>query len=246
MSGEVFDSDVVFDEDYLYFFAPRLEETRDSDAEMIWRVLAPKPGAKILDLACGHGRIANRLARRGASVSGLDATPLFLRHAEAEAVQAQLKVDYVEGDMRALPWPDSSFDHVVSWFTSYGYFDDEQNQLVLREARRVLRPGGSLLIESNNLPELLPRWLPAVVIERENNFVIDRSEFDPATGRATTERVVLRDGRVRRFAFSVRMFIAAELRDWLLDAGFRRSDFYGRDRERLTAASRRMITVAHR
>ena len=57
---------------------------------------------------------------------------------------------------------------------------------VLREAHGILRPGGRLLIEMNNLTELLPRWLPSVVVERDDDFVIDRSRFDPITGRART------------------------------------------------------------
>lgn len=76
--------------------------------------------------------------------------------------------------------------------------------------------------------------------------MIDRSVFDPATGRATTERVVVRDGRVRRFAFSVRMFVAAELWDWLLDAGFASVAVCDGDGEPLTAQGRRMITIATR
>ena len=85
------------------------------------------------------------------------------------------------------PGREHRFERVISWFTSFGYFDDIDNQKVLSEARRVLRPGGRLLIENNNLAELLPRWLPAVVVERDGDFMIDRSTFEPATGRAVTE-----------------------------------------------------------
>lgn len=246
MNGPVFDFDELFDEDYLYFFEPLLEETSDAEAAVIWRLLELGRGMEILDLACGHGRIANRLAERGARVTGLDATPLFLKRARAQAAAGGLEVEYLEGDMRSLPWADGSFDRVISWFTSFGYFADDENRRVLQEARRILRPGGKLLIEANNLAELLPRWVPAAVVERDGDFSIDRQQFDPTTGRATTERVIVRDGRVRRFAFSVRMFIAVEFRDWLLNAGFAAADFYDREREPLTAQSRRMIAIAAR
>ena len=72
-------------------------------------------------------------------------------------------VDYVEGDMRTLAWVDD-FDTIVSWFTAFGYFDDEQNKGVLREAHKSLRPGGRLLVELNHKDGLLPHWVPSTVL----------------------------------------------------------------------------------
>jgi ubiquinone/menaquinone biosynthesis C-methylase UbiE len=246
VSEPVFDFDEMFDADYLYFYGPLLADVADADTDAVWRMLDVAAGVELLDLACGHGRIANRLAVRGARVTGLDATPGFLDQARADAVRAGVEVTYVQGDMRSLPWPDESFDRVLSWFTSFGYFADDDNHRVLREACRVLRPGGQLLMEMNNLTELLPRWVPAAVVERDGDLCIDRAQFDPTTGRATTERVVVRDGRTRRFTFSVRMFIAAELADWLRETGFETIDFVDRHGDPLTGASRRMIALARR
>lgn len=246
MDKPIFDTDQVFDEDYLYFYTPRAEAVTEADVDAVWRLLELERGTRLLDLACGHGRIANPLAERGVRVTGLDATQLFLERARQEAARRQIEVEYVHGDMRSLPWADGCFDRVLSWFTSFGYFDDDDNRRVLREAHRVLRPGGMLLIENNNLAELLPRWLPSVVIERDGDLMIDRSTFDPIGGRASTERTVVRDGRVRRFRFSVRMFVAAELRDWLLEAGFQIVEFVDHAGEPLTARSPRMVTVAFR
>jgi ubiquinone/menaquinone biosynthesis C-methylase UbiE len=241
-----FDFDEVFDADYLFFYEPLFADVTEADVATIWRLLKLEPDMAVLDLACGHGRIANRLAERGARVTGLDATPLFLDRARRDAASRDVAVDYVEGDMRLLPWTDERFDRVVSWFTSFGYFDDQDNRRVLEEAHRVLRPAGRLLVENNNLVELLPRWQSAFVVERDGQFAIDRSCFDPTTGRATTERVIIRNGRTRRFVFSVRMFVAAELRDWLLDAGFTSVDLVDPSGDPLTVRSRRMISIAHR
>jgi SAM-dependent methyltransferase len=237
----------LFDEDYLYFYEDVLgDERSDLAADLVWRLLELEPGMEVLDLACGHGRIANRLAERGARVTGLDATPLFLERARADAERLGVEVEYVEGDMRELPW-ESRFDRIVNWFTAFGYFDDdEQDRRVLRAAHRALRPGGRLLIENNNLAELLGRWQPWVAVERDGDFMLDRSVFDPVSGRARTERVIVRDGTTRRTSFSVRMFVAVELRAWLRDAGFSSVESYDSEGEPLTAHGRRMITIAHR
>jgi 2-polyprenyl-3-methyl-5-hydroxy-6-metoxy-1,4-benzoquinol methylase len=244
-SGE-FPVDEVFDEDYLYFYEDLLTgERSDAETELVWRLLELEPGLEVLDLACGHGRIANRLAARGARVTGLDATPRFLELARADAEARSVDVEYVHGDMRELPWT-ARFDRILCWFTAFGYFDDEQNRQVLREARKALRDGGLLLIEGNNLLELARRWQPTTLVERDGDFVIDRHRFDPVTGRMNTERIVVRGGRVRRFTYAVRMFVASELRDWLVGAGFASVDFYDRDEEPLTAEGRRMIAVARR
>jgi len=79
VSEPTLDIGEVFDQDYLYFYEPQLTETSDAQVEVIWRVLELEPAMEVLDLACGHGRIANRLAQRGARVTGLDATPLLIR-----------------------------------------------------------------------------------------------------------------------------------------------------------------------
>jgi SAM-dependent methyltransferase len=234
----------LFDEDYLLFLgASQTEASDDAEAGLVARLGELGPGSDVLDLGCGHGRIANRLAAGGARVAGLDATPLFLDLARRDAERRGVGVGYVQGDMRALPWG-PAFDAVVSWFTAYGYFDDAQNRAVLAEVRRVLRPGGRFLVELNHKDGLLPHWLPSTVTEVDGALQVDERDYDPVTGRSHARRTIVRDGRVRHVAFFVRMFSYTELRDWLLDAGFVAVDGYGDGGMPLTAASRRMIVVA--
>jgi SAM-dependent methyltransferase len=242
--GEDWAIEELFDEDYLYFYAERLaDETTDEEAALIQNLLVLQGGEEVLDLACGHGRIANRLATGGARVTGLDATPLFLELARADAGSRGVSVDYTLGDMRSVPWSDR-FDAVVSWFTAYGYFDDAQNRAVLAEVFRALRPGGRFLVELNHKEGLLAHWSPANVSEIDGRILIDERVFDPLTGRSNNWRTIIRDGHVRKSFFFTRLFSFTELRDWLLEAGFRTVEGYGGDGSPLTFASRRMILVA--
>lgn len=101
------------------------------------------PGDDVLDVACGTGNATLPAARTGARVTGLDITPELLEIAAREA--NGLNVRWVEGDVEALPFPDASFDAVLSVF---GCMFAPRHEAAARELRRVLRPGGRLVVSS--------------------------------------------------------------------------------------------------
>ncbi|GIF20775.1 SAM-dependent methyltransferase [Actinoplanes tereljensis] len=258
MTADLFDAASMYDEDYLHFFAPGsgaggpthgpLVGTAYSDtnpaAELVWQLLGLEAGMTVLDLACGHGTLANALAARGCVVTGLDSSAVFLERAAA----AGTKVEYVRGDMRALPEWTGRFDRVVNWTTAFGYFDDDTNRVVLGEIARVLRPGGRLAMDLDNLAKFLAGWTPSrITVARDNgDMLVDRHHLDPLTARFEVERTVIRDGRVRKLTFLKRLFAYPELRDWLTAAGFTGVQGHGEDGTPLTAAHHRMIVTATR
>jgi 2-polyprenyl-3-methyl-5-hydroxy-6-metoxy-1,4-benzoquinol methylase len=214
-----FDFEGVFEEDYLYFYEPMLREHTEADVDTIVRLLERERGAEILDCPCGHGRISNMLAARGFRVTGIDASELFLERARAAATAEGLDVGYVHGDMRKLPWR-GRFDGLVNWFTSFGYFSDEQNKAVLRQFHDALRPGGRLVLETQNITLILLQPRPQHWIERDGDLMLDEWTLDVENARFVTERTVVRGGSTRRTHFVVRWFSAPELRAWLEEAGF--------------------------
>jgi SAM-dependent methyltransferase len=171
---------------------------------------------------------------------------LFLDHARRDAADRGVTVDYVHGDMRALPWT-QRFDRVVNWFTAFGYFDDAGNRQVLTQIARVLKPGGQVVFDLMNRDWLAREFQPdRLAAERDGDVMIDRSRLDPLTSRVLTERIVLRAGRMRRFPFFVRLFTFTEIRDWLLAVGFANVDGYGDDAAPFSMTSRRMVVTAQR
>ena len=233
----------IFDEDYLWFMEPVLEPRSDDEVALILRLLELPPGAEVLDAPCGHGRIANRVSSLGYRVVGLDATPLFLDVARS----AGSAVEYVEGDLRAMPF-EGRFDAAINWFSSFGYFDDEGNQAVLQGFRRALKPGGKLLIEQASRDFLLAN-LPASgqavwLGERGDDLLIDKVSYDPAAGRSTTERIVVRAGKVRRMHFSLAQPTASELARMLREAGFDDVRALNENGDEFTTRSRRLLMLA--
>lgn len=242
-----FDTEAVFAiDDYLYFYDDILTPTRTArEIDLIWRLLDMQGGMNVLDLACGHGRIANGLAERGCHMTGLDITPGFLEYARRDAATRGVEVTYIQGDMRTLPWTEQ-FDRLVNWFTAYGYFSDDENRQVLTEAYRALKTGGKLLIERNNRDGILRTYQHAVITERDGNYMLDRMRYDVLTGRNYTERTIVRDGQIKRMHFFVRMFTYPELATWLRQAGFRAVYGYNEEEQALELKSRRMIVVAEK
>ncbi|MFL6052129.1 MAG: SAM-dependent methyltransferase [Actinoallomurus sp.] len=258
--GDLFDAAAMYDEDYLHFFAaprgvsefaahgttvPGTDSAGEAVAELTWRLLDLRPGISVLDLACGHGELANRLAARGCRVTGLDSSTVFLDRARADAAAAGVSVEYMAGDMRRLPWT-GRFDRVINWSTAFGYFDDATNRAVLEQIVQALRPGGRLAMDLDNLTAFLASYVPSrVVAAREGgDMLVDRYHLDALTGRFEAERTIIRNGRARRVNFVKRLFGFPELRDWLLAAGFAAVTGYGEDGQPLTADHKRMIIVA--
>ena len=121
-------------------FAPLEAITTPSAARLV-SFAGVESGQNVLDVACGTGVVAVTAAQMGASVTGLDLTPELLERARENAAIAGLTIDWHEGDAEALPFPDSSYDVVLSQF---GHMFAPRPKVVLAEMLRVLRPGGRI------------------------------------------------------------------------------------------------------
>ena len=110
-------------------------------------LLGPIEGAAVLDIGCGPGIYARDLALRGARVTALDSAPAMLAAVVEESHAAGVTVDCVEGDVSAIPSPDASFDAAVL-VQVIEYVPDAV--AALQEIRRVLKPGGRLLISDTD------------------------------------------------------------------------------------------------
>ncbi len=139
------------------------------------------PPGSVLDVPCGDGRLSRRLAEAGHEVTGIDIAPGAL-------ALAPPGLRLMQGDLRALP-DLGPFDAALSWGNSFGYLTPSDTVRALEGLRRVIRPGGTLVLESGAVAEsMLPR-LATGESEYEFGGITMRSnrtyrpEREPARGR---------------------------------------------------------------
>jgi 2-polyprenyl-3-methyl-5-hydroxy-6-metoxy-1,4-benzoquinol methylase len=142
LANPLFNLETVFEvDDYLFTYRDDLTDERsDMEVVSLVKLLELNSRMKILDLACGFGRHANRLAALGHSVTGVDYIPGFLELARQKAAELGVQVDYRQGDMRQVSF-EEEFDRVLLLFTSFGYFEDSENEQVVENMARALKPG---------------------------------------------------------------------------------------------------------
>jgi ubiquinone/menaquinone biosynthesis C-methylase UbiE len=115
------------------------DSSRDPSCEALLDVLGPVAGLRVLDIACGHGRITRELARRGAEVVGVDISGSLISKAQVIEDAEPLGIRYVHADVMSHAWlDDSAFDSVVC---SFALSDIDDLDACLATVARRLRPG---------------------------------------------------------------------------------------------------------
>jgi SAM-dependent methyltransferase len=151
------------------------------------RVLGPQTGERILDVGCGTGTLAIALAQSQAGITmvGVDADATILAIARRKAEDADTSVRFEQGLAQALPFPDASFDAAVSSLM-FHHLDAASKEDALAELRRVLRPGGRLLIADFGRAAAWPRRLAFDLVRLLDGFSVTR---DHALGRLAARMV---------------------------------------------------------
>ncbi len=219
-----------FDERYLdVFSASFTDEHSQAEAHAVARFLDLPSGASVLDLACGQGRHAIALARMGHTLTGLDLSPLLLARAAVVAAANGVAVTWVEGDMRDLPW-EGAFDACINLTTAFGYFaTDEENEAVLRQVAKALKPGGQFLIETMHRDYIVREYQQHDWYETDDETLVWTLRlFDAIKGRTTVvERYRTAAGEEGERYHNIRVYTATELHAMLRRAGLEPTDTWG-------------------
>ena len=228
--------ETAFRKHYLDLYYSRNDEAAQSEVAFAVGALGLPDNMLVLDVACGAGRHARALGALGHRVIGADLSRDLLAEA-ADIVR-------VRADMRALPFS-GSFDAATSFFTSFGYFDDEGNRATMESIGATLRTGGVFLLDFINAIAVESRLVPES--EEERGGRIYRVTRHIEAGRVVKDVVIEEEGLTMSYRESVRLYHHHDLVNLLKDAGLSPvaayGDFDGRD---FTTDAPRCILVARK
>jgi len=189
-----------------------------AEAATIARLLGAAPGAELLDIPCGGGRLSLALAERGYRLTGVDLSREFLAH--ARSCDDAHRVTWERREMRDLPWR-GRFDGAFCVGNSFGYLDDEGNAAFLRAVSEALKPGGRFVLETPMVLENLlhhledrPWW------KVDDIYLLVSNHYDHMRSRLDIEYTFLSNGRSEVRTGSHRAYRYAELLDLIENSGF--------------------------
>jgi SAM-dependent methyltransferase len=238
----------LFNDDYLRTVPAPHPRQVSRQCDFIEQRLGLVRGATVLDVGCGLGLHAIELTRRGYLVVGLDLSLPMLSRAADEAQDQGFKINFLHGDMREMNF-DGAFDAVLSWGTSFGYFDDDVNRGVLDRIHRALKPGGLFLLDLVNRDYVVRTQPNNVWFEGDGCVVMEETQCNYISSRLHVKRtVMLDDGRQRESAYAIRLYSLHELGQ-MLHKNFRVVEVSGREATPgvfFGADSPRLLVVAER
>lgn len=231
---------------YHNFFTPARTK---KDVNFIIRVLNLPKRSKILDLCGGYGRHSILLAKKGYAVTIQDLNKNFLTMAKKEAEKQKIKIKTVHSDMRLIPFK-NEFDAVINIFTSFGYLENEKENIkVLKEVKKALKPGGKFLIDTINRNWILDNFQPKYWRKINNLLFLENRQVDFKTKRNKVKILIvdLKNSKIHSTYNEVRIYTFEELRIMLNKVGLKVIKKYGSlGFESYTKNAKRIVVLAEK
>lgn len=242
-----FDGD-IHDSQFAYLF--------ERDDIPFWITLAHEYGPRVLELACGSGRITIPIALSGLAIDGLDFSQSMLQLARERATANGATISFHHGDIRQLAF-DASYDFIFLPTGTFMHLLTRSDvEAFLSGVRRALTPSGVLVLDVHNPTTTWLKVLPLPSTPKERSFQHRRTHEHISvitTDEYHADRQIIRqrhhysfaDGAVRESTVVLKVYFPLELQ-WLLHYnGFRIEQMYGSyGRERFSAQSARQIILA--
>lgn len=211
--------------EYLNVYKHRNDDDAKKLVQLILDNVSLNRDARILDLACGAGRHSVLFARHGFKVTAVDLSKHLLEVAKKSAEAEGVGVNFIRSDLREFSIS-SKFDLVVNLFTSFGYFQsDEENFKMFKVASDHLKDSGYLVLDYLNKKFIENNLVPQSVEEIEGGKIIQERKIE---GERVIKTIKIRkNGNDSEFYESVRMYGIADLERIFEETGFKIQNVFG-------------------
>ncbi len=212
---------------YEWMFPPESFAEAREQAGKIQELAGLDKGA-VLDLCCGPGRFSIPLAQAGFEVTAVDLDGFLLGKAREYAAAELAKIEFLQADMKDFRRR-AGFDLIISMYSSFGYFEDsQQDRQVLANCFESLRPGGRLLLDVRGKEIHAMSKVESVADETPAGALLfQRSRVCDGWSRTVTDWVLIEGERVHRFEVRVNLYSGQELKAMLEDVGFGAVHIFG-------------------
>jgi SAM-dependent methyltransferase len=207
------------------------DELTRNEVDFIETALDLQEDAALLDVACGGGRHALELARRGYSAEGVDSSATLVAYATRCAYEDATRARFVQGDMRALAY-EQQFDAALVMNSSLGFFEDAVNRATLDRVAQALLEGGKLLLQCLN-PYQIERYLQSFRNGWHSiagGYMLREARFEPRTATLQIDYRFVHAGQrvdARHPGDRIRLYGYPELAALLEAAGLRPVAVFG-------------------
>jgi SAM-dependent methyltransferase len=212
---------------YRVVYEHRDEGEAEAMIDLIERTIGHRPERRVLDVGCGSGRHSISFAKRGYhDVTGIDLSPTLLTEAREQAARLQFPIQFIERDMRDIP--DEKYDLAVNLFTSFGYFDsNEDNAAVITNVSKHLASNNGWLV----IDFLNSQWVRNHLVEHDeratpNGMHIEQTRWIE-DGRIEKRLLIRNSVEAKEYIESVRLFDLADFRVMFESAGLTLRHIFG-------------------
>ena len=205
----------VFDLDMAgVLFDARRMKLAGMEVRGLRRLARLRPGASVLDAACGIGRHSLEFARLGYKVTGVDVTAAYVTEARRLSKQKKMScVSFELGELRDLYRFQGGFDLVVNLYNSFGYYrTDSDNFEALRQMAAALRPGGCLVMDLSPRETVHSVFKPKDWQAVEGGYLMEKREWTTQGRRLRNEWILALRGRLREIHWDIRLYTVPELK----------------------------------
>ena len=245
--SEWFKDESFWKETYNFLFPETIFEDSEGQIENVLKLI-DKEITSVLDLCCGPGRCSIVLAKKGFSVTGVDLSPFLLDKAKEKSKSQNLNIEWILEDMRRFVRP-LSYDLVLNMFTSFGYFDDKSDDLVVLEnVFTSLKPGGAFLIDVMGKERLAKIFQPTISnVLSDGTMVVQHPEIYDDWTHVKNDWTIIKGDCAKTFTFHHTVYSGQELKDLMEQYGFKNIKLYGSlDGSAYDSNAQRLVIVGYK